>query len=133
MTDDEILSYIHEFRDDNIYAIAELLSRGVTVEKLHDVTKITPYFLEAIKRIVDMEEVLKAHPFDLETLTAAKKMGFGDKYVARLWKCSELDVYNFRHEKGLFPVFRMVDTCHTGAYIPYFYSSYTGENASVLT
>ena len=38
-----------------------------------------------------------------------------------------------RKKHGMFPVFRMVDTCHTGAYIPYFYSSYTGENASVLT
>ena len=60
-------------------------------------------------------------------------MGFSDKYVARLWKCKELDVYNFRKENNLFPVFRMVDTCHTGAYIPYFYSSYTGENTSILT
>ncbi len=133
MSDEEIMAYISTFRDDNIYAIAELLARGVSVEKVHELTQITAFFLEAIKRIVDMEETLKAHPYDLETLTAAKKMGFGDKYVARMWKCDELDVYSFRKEHNLFPVFRMVDTCHTGAYIPYFYSSYTGENASVLT
>ena len=133
MTDDELLTYISQFRDDNIYAIAELLARGVTVEKVHEITQITPFFLEAIKRIVDMEETLKANVRDFETLRAAKKMGFSDKYVARMWKCSELDVYNFRKENNLFPVFRMVDTCHTGAYIPYFYSSYHGENASVLT
>ncbi len=133
MSDQEIMDYISTFRDDNIYAIAELLARGVSVEKVHEITQITSFFLEAIKRIVDMEETLKAHPFDLEILTAAKKMGFGDKYVSRMWKCDELDVYNFRKENKLFPVFRMVDTCHTGAYIPYFYSSYTGENASVLT
>ena len=133
MATEEILDYIREFRDDNIFAIAELIYRGVTVEKLYEITMITPYFLEAIKRIVDMEEALKAHPRDLEILTAAKKMGFSDKYVARMWKCTELEVYAFRKEHGLFPVFRMVDTCHTGAYIPYFYSSYTGENASVLT
>ena len=133
MSTEDILDYIKEFRDDNIFAIAELVYRGVTVEKLHEITMITPYFLEAIKRIVDMEENLKAHPYDLEVLTAAKKMGFSDKYVARMWKCGELDVFGFRKEHNLFPVFRMVDTCHTGAYIPYFYSSYTGENASVLT
>ena len=133
MATDEILSYISQYRDDNIFAIAELLSRGVSVEKLYDVTKITPYFLEAIQRIVSMEDTLKANVRDLETLKAAKKMGFGDKYIAKLWGCAELDVYNFRKENNLFPVFRMVDTCHTGAYIPYFYSSYTGENASVLT
>ena len=133
MSTEDILTYIHEFRDDNIFAIAELIYRGITVEELHKITMITPYFLEAIKHIVDMEEELRVHVFDLETLTAAKKMGFSDKYVARMWKCSELEVYDFRKKHGLFPVFKMVDTCHTGAYIPYFYSSYTGENASVLT
>ena len=133
MSDAEILEYIHQFRDDNIFAIAELLARGITVEQVHEITEITPFFLEAIKRIVDMEETLKANPRDLKTLTDAKKMGFSDKYVGRMWKCTELDVYNFRKEHNLFPVFRMVDTCHTGAYIPYFYSSYHGENASRLT
>jgi len=133
MSNEAILEYIHQFRDDNIFAIAELLARGVSVEQIHEITQITSFFLEAIKRIVDMEETLKANPRDLEILTAAKKMGFSDKYVARMWKCTELDVYHFRKEHNLFPVFKMVDTCHTGAYIPYFYSSYTGENASVLT
>ena len=133
MTVDQLLEYISVFRSDNIFAIAELVYHGVSIEKIHEITQITPFFLEAIKRIVDMEELLKVKVRDLETLTAAKKMGFSDKYVARMWKCTELDVYNFRKEHNLFPVFRMVDTCHTGAYIPYFYSSYTGENASVLT
>ncbi len=133
MTDQEIKDYIATFRDDNIYAIAELFYRGATVEEIYTLTQITPFFLEAIQRIVGMEETLKANPYNLEILTAAKKMGFSDKYVARMWKCEELDVYNFRKANNLFPVFRMVDTCHTGAYIPYFYSSYTGENASILT
>ena len=133
MSTEDILKYIHEFRDDNIFAIAELIYRGVTVEELHEITKITSFFLEAIKRIIDMEETLKVHVNDKETLLAAKKMGFSDKYVARMWKCAEMDVYNFRKQHNMFPVFRMVDTCHTNAYIPYFYSSYTGENASVLT
>jgi len=133
MTKEELLDYISTFRSDNIFAIAELIYHGVSVQELHEITQITPYFLEAIKRIVDMEETLKAHVWDLEILRNAKKMGFSDKYVARMWKCTELEVYKFRKENNLLPVFRMVDTCHTGAYIPYFYSSYTGENASVLT
>ena len=133
MSTEDILDYIHQFRDDNIYAVAELLARGVSVETVHEITQITPYFLEAIKRIVEMEVILKDRVMDLDTLTKAKKMGFSDKYVAKLWNCTELDVYNFRKANNLFPVFKMVDTCHTGAYIPYFYSSYNGENASVLT
>ena len=133
MTESELRSYIAEFRDDNIFAVAELLRRGVSVDDIHEITKITAFFLEAMKNIVDMEKQLSDKPFDLETLTAAKKMGFSDKYVGKLWKRPELEVFKFRHEHKLFPVFKMVDTCHTGAYIPYFYSSYNGENASVLT
>ena len=133
MSVDELLDYIKEFRSDNIFAIAELIYHGVSIEKLHEVTQITPFFLEAIKNIVEMENTLKENVRDTETLKKAKKMGFSDKYIARLWNCTELDVYNLRKEINLFPVFKMVDTCHTGAYIPYFYSSYTGENASILT
>ena len=133
MDREQLLDYIRDFKDDNIYAIAELFSHNVSVEEIHKITQITPFFLEAIKRIVDMETTLKNNVRNLEILVAAKKMGFSDKYIARMWKCVEMDVYNFRKENNVFPVFRMVDTCHTGAYIPYFYSSYTGRNDSVLT
>ena len=59
MSVDELLDYIKEFRSDNIFAIAELLYHGVSVEKIHEVTQITPYFLEAIQKIIDMEEILR--------------------------------------------------------------------------
>ncbi len=130
---DELLDYIREFRDDNIFAIAEAFRLGVDIETIFEITKITRYFLEAIKKIVDMEKTIAEKKGDFETLRAAKLMGFSDKFIARLWGIPEIDVFNMRKEKNLFPVFRMVDTCHTGAYIPYFYSSYTGENTSVLT
>ena len=133
MNKEELLEYIREFKDDNIYAIAELFSHNASVEEIHSITKITPYFLEAIKRIVDMETTLKNNVRDHQTLVTAKKMGFSDKYIARMWRCEEMEVYNFRKEHNVFPVFRMVDTCHTGAYIPYFYSSYSGKNDSVVT
>ncbi len=133
MSVEEMLEYIKQFRDDNIFAIAELLARGASVEQIHDITMITPYFLEAIQRIVEMEETLKANVQNVQVLREAKQMGFSDKYVARMWKCTEPEVYSFRKTNGLLPAFKMVDTCHTGAYIPYFYSSYTGENQSRLT
>ena len=134
MSKEELLKYIREFRSDNIFAIAELMARDdVTIEQIHKITQITPFFLESIKRIVDMEFTLKKNPWNLEILNAAKKMGFSDQYIARMYKCAESDVYQFRKAHNLFPAFRMVDTCHTDAYIPYFYSSYTGENNSVLT
>ena len=133
MSVEELLDYIKEFRSDNIFAIAELLYHGVSVEKIHEITQITPYFLESIRKIIDMEEELRVKVNDVAALKQAKQMGFSDRYIARLWKCAEMDVYKLRKANKLFPVFKMVDTCHTGAYIPYFYSSYTGENTSVLT
>ena len=130
---EEIKEYLHTFQDDNIFAVAELLRRGVSVAELHEITKITAFFLEAIERIVKMETVVKENPGNVEILKEAKVMGFGDKFISQLWGWKEVDVYNLRKNENMFPVFRMVDTCHTGAYIPYFYSSYTGENTSRLT
>ena len=132
-SNDELFEYIKSFKDDNIFAVCELLRRGETVEKINAVTQITPYFLESFKKIVDMEVILKDNVNNCDVLKEAKVMGFGDKFVAMLWGCDELDVYNLRKEHNMYPMFRMVDTCHTNAYIPYFYSSYTGENASILT
>ncbi len=133
MSVEELFNYLVEFKDDNIFAVTELLRRDVTVETLHEVTKITPFFLESLQKIVGMERSLAEAPWNEEIFRAAKKMGFGDKFIAKVWGTNELKVYNSRKEKGIFPVFKMVDTCHTRAYIPYFYSSYSDENASVLT
>ncbi len=133
MTEDELVAYLDEFKDDTVFAVTELIRRGMSLEKLHDITKITTYFLEAFKRIVDMEKKLADNKGDKAVLLEAKKMGFGDKFIAKLWSVPEIDIYNIRKEAGMFPVFRMVDTCHTNAYIPYFYSSYTDKNDSILT
>lgn len=133
MSDDEILSYIAEFRDDNIYAVTELIRRGVSIGKLHEVTMITELFLECIKSIVDMENELSANKGSVDVLGRAKKMGFSDKYIARLWNEDEINIYSLRKQNGIVPIFKMVDTLHTGKYIAYLYSSYTGKNASRLT
>ena len=133
MSDEKLVDYLAEFKDDNIFAVAELLRRGTSVEKLHDITKITAFFLEAVKHIVDMEKTVAQSPMNKDVLLEAKKIGFGDKFIAKLWNVPEIDVYNFRKNNNIFPVYKMVDTCHTNAYIPYFYSSYSDKNASVLT
>lgn len=133
MKDDELKKYISVFRDDNIYAIAELIRRGVSVEEIHKITAITEVFLEAIVQIVEMEKILSEKPLDLKALKAAKMLGFSDKYIAKLWKISEIEVFGIRKKNNVFPYYRMVDTCHTGAYIPYFYSSYIGKTDSRIS
>lgn len=132
-TDEELMSYIQEFKDDNVYAIFELIRRGVSIEKIHELTKVTELFLESYKRIVEMENKLKENVGSVEALKEAKVMGISDKYISQVWNMPEIDVYNTRKANGIIPVFKMVDTLHTGKYIAYLYSSYTGENASRLT
>ena len=131
-SDEEMIAYLGEFHDDNAFVIAELLRRGHSVEELHELTAITSFFLESFKKITDMEATLK-NAKDEATLAAAKKMGFSDKYIAKLWGIPELEIYKMRRAAGIIPTFRMVDTAHVGAYTPYFYSSYTGENQSRLS
>ncbi|MBQ8719873.1 MAG: carbamoyl-phosphate synthase large subunit [Clostridia bacterium] len=133
MATDAIVDYLGEFKSDNLFAVAELLRRGMTVEKLYEITAITPLFLECFKSIVEMESALKENPGDEKLLLEAKVLGFSDPFIAKLWGMSELDVAALRKENGIKPAFRMVDTLYSGAYIPYFYSSYTGKNDSVLT
>ncbi|MBO7369102.1 MAG: carbamoyl-phosphate synthase large subunit, partial [Clostridia bacterium] len=133
MSKEQLLEYISVFRADNFFAIAELISRGESAEKIAEITMINIYFINSIKKIIDKENELIAAPFDKTVLISAKKMGFSDKYIARLWKTDEITVANFRKTSGIRPIFKMVDTLHTGKYIPYFYSSYTGANDSIRT
>ena len=130
---ENLLEYVKEFRADTLYAVTELLRRGESIEKLHELTMITRLFLESLKKITDMEKKLAANKGDAELLREAKKMGFGDETIGRLWGVKDTEVYALRKEKGIVPVFRMVDTLHTGKYIAYLYSSYSNRNDSILT
>ena len=130
---EKLLEYISVFRDDNIFAVTELLRRGVSVSKLHELTMITELFLESLKKIVDMERNLRENANNIDILKEAKKMGFSDRWIARTWHLDEMELYARRKNLGITPVFRMVDTLHTGKYIAYLYSSYSGKNDSRLT
>ena len=130
---EELLSYITVFRDDNIYAIAELLRRQESIEKIHEITSITEVFLKAIKNITDLEKDLLKYNDNLDVLKKAKSIGFSDKYIAKLWGVDEIFVYNMRIKNNLMPSFKVIDTLHTGTYIPYLYSTYTDDDESIIT
>lgn len=132
-SEQELIDYLYDYKDDSIFAVTQLLRIGTSVSKLHEITKITSFFLESLKKIVDMEQYISLHKNDVTALKSAKKMGFSDKTIARLWNTDEIEVYKMRHSEEISPVFRMADTLHTGAYIPYFYSSYSEKNKSVVT
>ncbi len=134
-TADQMMDYIKIGTDDRIYAIAELISRGTDIGRIADATKIDILFIEKIKNVIMMEEALAAAPMNIEVLKDAKKMGFSDKYIARLWKCAEIDVYNVRMANNIVPVYKMIDTCGAefASYVPYFYSTYENENESIVS
>ena len=133
MPTEELREYVKDFRADTLYAVTELLRRGEDIASIHEKTMITELFLESLKKITEMEVRLKAAPGDVSLLKEAKVMGFGDKEIGILWDRKETEIYALRKENGITPVFRMVDTLHTGKYIAYLYSSYSNKNDSILT
>lgn len=134
-TAEELMEYIKLGTDDRIYAIAQLLRLGVKEEEISKATKIDMIFLRKLKNITDEEEKIKAAPKDESVLYEAKRTGFSDKEIAYLWNMSETDVFSMRKEKGIFPVYKMIDTCASEfeSYIPYFYSTYEEENESIVS
>ena len=131
----ELLKYIKDGTDDRLYAIGELIRRGVDLGVICNATQIDMLFLDKIKNIVDYEKVVASNPFDEAVLYTAKRMGFSDKFISMLWEATEDDVYAFRKEKNMFPVYKMIDTCASEfkSYIPYLYSTYEEENESVVS
>ncbi|MBP3382706.1 MAG: carbamoyl-phosphate synthase large subunit [Tidjanibacter sp.] len=128
----DMLEYVRKATDDRLYAIAELIRRGVDPGLIYDRTKIDMFFLEKIKNIVEFEPEVKAAPMNVEVLRDAKRMGFGDKFIAQLWGTTEAEVFLMRKKEGIMPVYKMIDTCagEFDAYVPYFYSTYEQENES---
>ena len=132
---EQLLGYIAQGTDDRIYAIAELLRRNVTVQKIAEITKIDKFFLNAINSIVAMERELIGKPLDIRALNSAKKLGFSDIEIARLWKIEEREVFEMRRDNAILPVYKMIDTCSSEfkSYVPYFYSTYEQENESIVS
>lgn len=129
MTDTELEEYVEKATDDRIFMIAELLRRGESVEKICKITAIDKFFVDKIKHIVTLEKEAEANPFAVKILKECKKYGFCDRAVAWLWNTDELKVKKFRLENGILPVYKEIDSCASefDAYIPYFYSTYAGE------
>ena len=134
-TVEELLNYIRKGTDDRLYAIAQLIRKGIDLLIIYNHTKIDMLFLEKFKNIVEMESVVAANKGDIETLKDAKRMGFSDKYIGQLWVMTESEVFLLRRSKDIFPVYKMIDTCASefDSYVPYFYSTYEQENESIVS
>ena len=135
MTDEWIEKRIRRAGDERLFFIGEALRRGVTIETIHEWSQIDLFFLNKLQNIVKYEAILAENPFDFDVAKKAKRMGFADSTIAKLWKSDELAVYNWRKEQQLIPVYKMVDTCAAEfeSETPYFYGTYEDENESIKT
>ncbi|PIC65687.1 carbamoyl phosphate synthase large subunit [Sporosarcina sp. P13] len=135
MTDEWIEKRIRKAGDERLFFIGEALRRGVTIETLHEWSAIDLFFLRKFENIVRYEELLKNNPYDYDVAYKAKRLGFADVTMAKFWNTTEREIYSWRKEQELIPVYKKVDTC-AGEYesdTPYFYGTYEEENESVKT
>ena len=133
-TTEELLESIKTPTDERLYAIGELFRRKVDMMLIYAATKIDAFFLDKIHHIISVEERLKADPSE-HNIIKAKKLGFSDRYLAKVLNTNELEMFKWRKERNLFPVYKMIDTCAAefGEYVPYFYSTYEEENESEVS
>lgn len=125
--DDEALEkQLHEQDDERIFAVYQALKRGMSPDKIFDITKIDRWFLYKLKKLADMETSLAEGELTEEKYTAAKKMGFLDKTIEAL--------SGQKPQKKLQAAYKMVDTCAAefAAETPYFYSTWDAENEAAL-
>lgn len=135
MSDDELIEKIKQRDDERIFAIAEGMRRSRTIDELHEITMIDKWFLSKIKNIVDMENKLKGKSISCELLREAEKLGFIDKDICELSDTTHEELMIIRDENGIFPAYKMVDTCsgEFEAKTPYYYSCYDDEDENIIS
>ncbi|AWM38622.1 Carbamoyl-phosphate synthase large chain [Gemmata obscuriglobus] len=115
---------------DRIWYVRYAMLAGMTVEEIHQRSRIDPWFLRAIRELVDVEGELRGvsslDAVTPELMLKAKQHGFIDRQLAALWQVSEAEVRKLRTAQGVTAVFKSVDTCAAEfeAYTPYYYSTY---------
>jgi len=117
---------------ERLWYLGDALRSGMTVDEINKHTAIDPWFLNNIRQIIEMEDQLKQLvPVTItrEQLRDAKRFGFSDKTLSRLWSLSEEEVRVLRQKLNVLPVYKRVDTCAAEfvAYTPYMYSTYEDE------
>ena len=122
-----------EPNDMRLWGIMAALRRGLTIDQLLERTLFDPWFLVAFERIVKMERRLLAEELTPDLLYQSKRLGFSDAQIGTLADMLPEQVRNLRHQWGLRPVYKTVDTCAAefDAVTPYYYSTYDEENEAL--
>ena len=130
---EQLIERLRLVDDERIYVVAQALRAGISVEKIHFITKIDTFFINKIKNIVDVEKDLAANGVTEENLRLAKKYSMPDKVIARFANTTSEAVQAKREEFKVFPTYKYVDTCAAEfeAHTPYYYSAYAYEDEVV--
>lgn len=131
---DEIRAKLAVPTADRVWHLRYALKAGMTVEQIHELTKIDPWFLCQLADIVKLEGQLRTvgqwQRVSTPLFRQAKQCGFSDRQLATLWQTSEMEVRAERKRRGIVPTYKSVDTCAAEfeAYTPYYYSTYEEED-----
>ncbi|OIO38852.1 MAG: carbamoyl phosphate synthase large subunit [Candidatus Omnitrophica bacterium CG1_02_49_16] len=138
---------------ERVFYLKRALEEGMSLKKIHQLTKIDPWFLENIFEIVEFEKELKGYakrcsdkirsfvagaPWDdgfEKILRRAKELGFSDIQLAEIFKTTESKFREIRKQLGILPVYKLVDTCAAEfeAFTPYYYSTYESQDEVKVT
>jgi len=128
---DELRRLLSVPTPDRLFAIGDAFRGGWTIQEIHELTRIDPWFLGHLREIVEFEaEIVRAGLDDPRVLRRAKQMGFADRRIAALTGATEREVRERRKRHGIVATFKTVDTCAAEfvAHTPYLYSTYEEED-----
>lgn len=130
LTGEELLEVLKVVDDRRIWKIAEAVRQGISIQEIHEVTKIDKWFIDKIARLVELEIRMKRSALDEEILKEAKRMEFPDHVIAKITGHTEREIHDMRRQYGITAAYKMVDTCAAefAAETPYYYSVYGSEN-----
>ena len=108
---EELTEQLEIVDDMRMWRIAEAIRRGVSYEKIHEITQIDEWFIDKFAIIVEMENALKSEELTPELLKEAKRMEFPDNVIAQLTGKTEREIHDMRHANGIVAAYKIVDTC----------------------
>ena len=133
-TIDEVRAKLAVPNDQRIWHVRYAMKYGMSIEEIHEITWIDPWFLQQMAEIIEVEDRLRAvgglSKCPDELLREAKRTGFSDRQLATIFDSTEMEVRQDRKQRGIAATFKSVDTCAAEfeAYTPYYYSTYESED-----
>ncbi len=124
---------LKEPTDKRVFAVANAFTKGYSIDKIYDLTRIDKWFLYKIKNIVDTEKLMKDNELSKDLLRQAKKYGFSDKRIGDVTNKSELEIRKLRNKHKILPVVKQIDTlaAEFPAKTNYLYLTYNGSEHDI--